>query len=339
MSTSTSAPSTPPLPFHLVNAFIVESNPHSGNQAAVVIFPDATDPRANNDEWLKAVTRDFNFSETAFLVPLSPLPVTSSSAGEDDAEEGEWGLRWFVPECEVPLCGHATLASSEALFSLHPSLGTIKFQTRFSGQLIATRLNDNQIQISLPTLEDDVLSQKDVITTNHHREIESLRRAFGIQDVEGSILGLFEMHYSGIRCLIIQLSEGVDVEDIKVDFRALAEVTGCAVITQVNTAESIRTKQLHVNSRVFDPALGIDEDAVTGSSHANLTGYYFRSIGSRFIPPELSESVESITELTLVGHQRSSRGGELICNLDEDNHAYVKIVGNAHKFGNGTLYT
>jgi predicted PhzF superfamily epimerase YddE/YHI9 len=70
-----------PLPFYLVNAFTTNS-PHSGNQAGVVIFP-ADDPRSKDDAYQLNVAKDIYYSETAFLVPVSP---------------GRWGLRWWTPE-------------------------------------------------------------------------------------------------------------------------------------------------------------------------------------------------------------------------------------------------
>ncbi|WWC66585.1 uncharacterized protein I206_100488 [Kwoniella pini CBS 10737] len=316
------------LPFYLVNAFVVNSNPHSGNQAAVVIFPDKSDERANNDKWLTAVAKDFNFSETAYLVPIS---------SSQDGEEGEWNLRWFTPEVEVTLCGHATLASSRILFSLNPNLQIIKFKTRFSGQLLAKRIED-KVQITLPTLDSKTLSQENVIKTDHQDEIEKLENAFNLKNKEDKILGSFELEFSGHRSLIIQLNENVDIATIKVDKNALVKVTGCAVVTRVDKAQSIKTKQLHVHSRVFGPALGIDEDPVTGSSHAHLTGYYLLSKGAKYIPEDLLEQVKSQTELTLIGHQRSSRGGELICKLDENDDKYVNLIGKSHMFGKGTLY-
>ena len=74
--------SLPRLEYHLINAFTTDS-PHSGNQAAVVLFPSATDPRANDEEFLLRTAKDFGCSETAYLVPI-------------DEEAGEWSLRWFT---------------------------------------------------------------------------------------------------------------------------------------------------------------------------------------------------------------------------------------------------
>src|SRR5688572_5777082 len=76
-----------------VDAFTAE--PFAGNPAAVCILPE---PRAA--DWMQAVAREMNLSETAFLV----------------LEERGYNLRWFTPLVEVDLCGHATLASAHVLW-------------------------------------------------------------------------------------------------------------------------------------------------------------------------------------------------------------------------------
>ncbi|MEM6289562.1 MAG: PhzF family phenazine biosynthesis isomerase, partial [Bacteroidota bacterium] len=78
-----------------VDAFA--SRPFTGNPAAVCIL-DAPAPEA----WMQALAGEMNLSETAFLVPKA---------------DGAFGLRWFTPEVEVDLCGHATLASAHVLFT------------------------------------------------------------------------------------------------------------------------------------------------------------------------------------------------------------------------------
>lgn len=80
------------LDYYLVNAFST-GKPASGNQAAVVVFGNATDQRAENDDFLLRTAQNFGFAETAYLVPI-------------DAEQGKWGLRWFTVEVvSIPLPG------------------------------------------------------------------------------------------------------------------------------------------------------------------------------------------------------------------------------------------
>ena len=89
---------------------------HKGNTAAVVILDEYPDPSQ-----MLALASEFGFSETAFLKQLGPA---------------RYHIRWFTPEVEVPLCGHATLASAKALLSSGES-GRIIFES-LSGELAAT---------------------------------------------------------------------------------------------------------------------------------------------------------------------------------------------------------
>src|SRR2546423_15248074 len=110
-----------------VDAFT--DRPFAGNPAAVCVLPAARD-----DEWMRAVAREMNLSETAFLVPRAD--------GYD--------LRWFTPAVEVALCGHATLASAHALWETGQLAADT--QARFhtlSGLLTATRRGD-WIELDFP---------------------------------------------------------------------------------------------------------------------------------------------------------------------------------------------
>jgi hypothetical protein len=113
--------------------------PFKGNPAAVVLLHADDD---TNDSVLQAIAAELNLSETAFVRPL---------AGGDAA--GEYSLRWFTPTNEVPLCGHATLASAHALFN-HASRGALlprmlRFST-LSGCLTVERLADGDLCMVLP---------------------------------------------------------------------------------------------------------------------------------------------------------------------------------------------
>jgi len=122
--------------------------PFKGNPAAVVLL-HADDEIS--DTVLQAIAAELNLSESAFVRPL---------AGGDAA--GEYSLRWFTPTNEVPLCGHATLASAHALFS-HPVRGALlprmlRFNT-LSGQLTVERLTDGDLCMVLPLNAPTACSQ------------------------------------------------------------------------------------------------------------------------------------------------------------------------------------
>ncbi len=110
-----------------VDAFT--STPFAGNPAAVCVLPAPQD-----DHWMQDVAQEMNLSETAFLVR------------QDDG----FNLRWFTPAVEVPLCGHATLASAHVLWSEgHLSSDeAARFHTK-SGLLIAQQQGD-WIELDFP---------------------------------------------------------------------------------------------------------------------------------------------------------------------------------------------
>ena len=121
----------------IVDAF--SEVPFKGNPAAVVLLRSDDEI---SDIVLQAIAAELNLSETAFVRPIS-----------GGAASGDYGLRWFTPTNEVPLCGHATMASAHALFS-HPVLGTslprmLRFST-LSGQLTVERLLDGDLCMVLP---------------------------------------------------------------------------------------------------------------------------------------------------------------------------------------------
>ncbi|ORY20956.1 phenazine biosynthesis PhzF protein [Naematelia encephala] len=231
--------SASPLPFHLINAFTT-SSPHTGNQAAIVIFPSGNDPRSHDTEWMRLVARDFNYSETAYLVPLDVKDKDQSTVTV------RFGLRWFTPEVEVPLCGHATLASAFTIFSLDPSANRIEFITKVSGTLVALRTPSGDVSISLPAIP----SSPSEISSSYQ---ETIINAIGL--TSGEILEVTPYEFAG-KSVIVQIDPNVDLASLTVDSRAIALVAdGLSIITQANASTEI-------SSRVFAPGLAVDEDSV-----------------------------------------------------------------------------
>ena len=111
-----------------VDAFT--EKPFSGNPAAVVVLDET--PR---DEWMAALAREMNLSETAFVI-------------RERLSDADFRLRWFTPTVEIDLCGHATLAAAHCLFEDGVS-GPIRFATR-SGVLIVERRTDGSLAMDFP---------------------------------------------------------------------------------------------------------------------------------------------------------------------------------------------
>src|SRR5664279_2051941 len=113
-------------PLYQVDAFTAQN--FSGNPTAVLVlaeFPPAVD--------MQAIAAENNLAETAFIVPSG----------------GNFRIRWFTPTVEVPLCGHATLASAAVVMErLHPDRDHVVFESA-SGPLQVTRV-ENGFVMDLP---------------------------------------------------------------------------------------------------------------------------------------------------------------------------------------------
>ncbi|HVN30696.1 MAG TPA: PhzF family phenazine biosynthesis protein [Thermoanaerobaculaceae bacterium] len=206
-----------------------------------------------DERWMQAVAREMNLSETAFLL-----------------RQGDgFGLRWFTPAAEVELCGHATLASAHVLWEesvLRPS-ETARFATK-SGELRASRRGD-LIELDFPAKPEQPAAPP-----------ENLLEALGINPV---YLGRNVFDY-----LLLLDSEDA-VRAVTPNFALLRKVTVRGAIV---TAPSARPEFDFV-SRFFAPAVGVDEDPVTGSAHCCLGPFWAARLGKN----------------ELVGHQVSARGG------------------------------
>jgi PhzF family phenazine biosynthesis protein len=217
------------MDFYLVDAF--ETGPFTGNPAAVVPLAEWLP-----DQRMQQIGNEFNLSETAFFV----------------GGDGSYELRWFTPEVEVDLCGHATLASAHVLFDqLASEAGPIEFSTR-SGVLHVDRA-DGLIKLQLPAAR--------------LRAIETPR---GLADALGA--DPVEVIDAGAG-LVIVLSSEHEVRALQVDHAALK---GLGVEMFCVTASAAEYDYV---VRVFAPAVGIDEDPATGSAQCALAPYWSEKLG------------------------------------------------------------
>ena len=175
------------IEFTVVDAFT--DTVFKGNPAAVVFLESAS---AFPDELLQKIAREFNLSETAFIVP-------------HDDDKSLFDLRWFTPAQEAALCGHATLASAHVVFQKPGLLSrnemSVRFQTRKSGILTARRVGaaeDALIELELPA--GGVL---DVNTELHTKVQDSVTEALG-EEVSIKFIGAAQ-GVSFARYLLIEM--------------------------------------------------------------------------------------------------------------------------------------
>jgi PhzF family phenazine biosynthesis protein len=222
---------TDTIPLYQVDAFT--DVPFRGNPAAVCLYEEWLD-----ESVMQAIAAENNLSETAFLVP------------HDD----DWALRWFTPEVEVDLCGHATLASALVLFTeIQPERDEIRFHTK-SGELYVRR-EDDWIVLDLPTR----------LAVPTPGVPPALARGLGRAPVK--------LLTAGDTYLAVFDGES-DVATLAPDMAELRALGRSVIATAPADAA-------HVDfvSRFFAPSLGIDEDPVTGAAHCTLTPFWSRRLG------------------------------------------------------------
>ena len=205
-----------------------------GNPAAVCILDEWLD-----DELMQSIAAENNLSETVFAVKL------------DSAYE----IRWFTPNSEVDLCGHATLACAHVLFEHYHFPGDkIIFQSMSKGELAVMREGEF-LTLDFPADPPEKIDDP-----------QKLLDAIGKPAVES---------YRGSSDYMLLYDTQRDIEDISPDFARLSEIDlrGIIVTAPGNDTDFV--------SRFFAPKLEINEDPVTGSAHTTLTPFWSERLGKK----------------------------------------------------------
>jgi len=222
-------------------------------------------PGPSDEIWMQKVAQEMNLSETAFLF----------------RRNDGFHLRWFTPQVEVDLCGHATLASAHILWEeghLKPH-EQARFYTK-SGLLSAER-QKAWIELDFPIDEvHDSISES---------ESEIVARALKIKPLY--------LAKSKVRYLAEVGSEEI-IKTLRPDFELLKTLPerGIAVTSRSSS------KEYDFVSRYFAPKVGINEDPVTGSAHCCLTPFWSKKLNKK----------------ELIAYQASARGGFLRVRTNGD---------------------
>ena len=199
----------------------------SGNPAAVIPLEDWID-----DELMQKIAMENNLSETAYVVKT---------------DEG-YHIRWFTPEYEIDLCGHATLASSYVIKNfLEPHLAEINFTTQKAGPLKA-HAKEGMYTLDFPSRMPQPcdISEKLLESVGITTAVEVLRS----------------------RDYFIVLPNEEAVKNAEPDFGIMKDLDTIGVII------TAKGQSADVVSRCFYPGAGIPEDPVTGSAHCNIVPYW-----------------------------------------------------------------
>jgi len=209
------------------------SGPFKGNPAAVCVMESWLP-----DEIMQSIAEENNLAETAFTV----------------FENGKYTLRWFTPETEVDLCGHATLATAYVIFNYYEHKeNTIWFYSPRSSELLVTNEGDGFISLNFPTDEIEKVPAESPIN-----------EAIGYIPLET---------YKGKTDYMLVYGSQQEIENLNPNFFLLDDVDCRGVIATAPGDE------VDFVSRFFAPKCGIPEDPVTGSAHTTMTPYWSKKLG------------------------------------------------------------
>ena len=218
------------LPIYQVDAFT--DRLFGGNPAAVCPLTEWLP-----DSVMQSIAAENNLAETAFFVP----------------EEGGYLLRWFTPEVEVDLCGHATLAAAYVIFEfLDRQKSAVGFRTLKAGVLNVMR-DGELLSMDFPSRPGKPVVPDPQLST---------------------VLGKAPVEVLASRDQMAVYEHAADIAGLKPDFRALAKLDCFAVIATAPGENGV-----DFVSRFFAPGQGVDEDPVTGSAHCTLVPYWAERLG------------------------------------------------------------
>jgi len=246
-----------PKIIYQVDAFT--SKPFKGNPAGVCILDKK--PTA---KWMQNVAMEMNLSETAFVIPGKSTSL----------------IRFFSPEAEIDLCGHATLSACHILFETgRVKLNeVIKLSSR-AGILSVTK-SGPWIKMNFPAYS-----------------VEKMTIPDSFRKLTGKIPG--ELYRTAHGWTLALLKSEKDVREMSPDFQSMKNSQFGDLIVTAPSADP----EFDFCVRCFAPALGINEDPVTGSAHCALVPFWYQKTGrSVFISHQVSKR-EGILKVTLKGNR------------------------------------
>ena len=249
---------------YIVDAFTDE--PLKGNPAGVCLL--------ENDDFTEdkmlAIAGELGLSETAFLRPTG--------------HPNKYSIRFFSPKMEIPLCGHATLASAKVLFEKEANVNNLHFVTIQNLDLVVTR-------------EGDMINMEFPVYATHPAEAPiTLLESLGITSIANSV------YNAETNILLLEIKDCQVLQNLNPDFESLYRshdsINGVLVTARSNKPD------FDFESRYFWPWSGTNEDPVTGGTHTFLTSYWSEKLNKTKMRSFQCSQRTGFMELELVGEDR-----------------------------------
>jgi PhzF family phenazine biosynthesis protein len=261
-----------------ITIFQVDSftdKPFKGNPAAVCVLDKPLTNLA-----MQKIAAEMNVSETAFATPAHKSGIINSE---------RFSIRWFTPTCETNVGSHATLAAAKVIYEV--------FENKSETLVFYNNGND------IPVARKGAFLQLDYPAARFKKTnmTEYLADALRLEQT-----GIIEDFMEAVECpnpkmLLLRFRNQNSIKMITPDFFDLHQIQVSLGYDQV-IVTARGEDRYDIVSRTFTPALGIDEDPVSGSAHTLLTPYWCALLNKK----------------SLLAYQDSKRGGELIVELQED---------------------
>jgi len=221
-----------------IETYIVDSftdQPFAGNPAGVCILNEKL-----LDHQMLTIAKELGLSETAFIIKIDGLNTYS--------------IRYFSPIMEIPLCGHATLASSKVLFEIHSTMRKIHFK------------NIQNLDLIIRSCGEEIEMRFPIYGTIPKEAPQALINALGVDTIVNSEFN------KETNILLLEIESSEELKNLSPDFERLKRshnsINGVLV-----TAPSLKIN-FDFESRYFWPWSGTNEDPVTGGTHTFLAKYW-----------------------------------------------------------------
>ncbi len=228
-----------------IETYIVDSftnEPFKGNPAGVCILKNEF-----RDEQMLSIAKEIGLSETAFI--------------SESNEPNKYVIRYFSTKMEIPLCGHATLASSKVIFEKNVNINKIHF------------INIQNLDLLIQRNGENIIMEFPVYDTKPKDAPIELLKSIGIEEVINS------EYNSETKILLLEINNSSLLNNLTPDFERLKRshnsINGVLV-----TAISKRT-DYDFESRYFWPWSGTNEDPVTGATHTFLAKYWSERLNKK----------------------------------------------------------
>ena len=251
-----------------IETYIVDSftdKPYKGNPAGVCVLNQKI-----TDEQMLSIAKELGFSETAFITLID--------------KPNKYSIRYFSPVMEIPLCGHATLASSKVLFEINPKMNDIHFK------------NIQDLDLMIKKHQEKIEMEFPIYDTIPQNTPDELLKALGIEKISNSEFN------KETNILLIEIESCQLLKNIAPNFEKLKashnSINGVLVTAISDKAD------FDFESRYFWPWSGTNEDPVTGGTHTFLAKYWGTRLNKTKMNSFQCSERTGFMEVELLGEQK-----------------------------------